>query len=42
MIDAMRMEITNKSADPAVTGWHDYDYVYGSSQTYANDAVPNN
>lgn len=41
MYDALRMEITNKSADPAVTGWHDYEFLYGAVYTPANDAVPN-
>ncbi len=41
MLDAMRMEITNTSADPAVTGWNDYEYVNSSKYTPANDAVPN-
>jgi hypothetical protein len=40
MYDAMRLEITNQSADPAVTGWHDYAWITGSNtQTAANDAV---
>ena len=42
MLDALRLEVTNKSADPAVTGWHDYEYLYGSTYTGANDALPNN
>ena len=42
MFDALRMEITNKSADPAVTNWHDYEYLYDSTYTPANDSVPNN
>jgi hypothetical protein len=41
MLDALRMEITNTSADPAVTGWNDYEYVSSSKYTAANDAVPN-
>jgi hypothetical protein len=40
--DAIRFEITNTSADPVVTGWHDYEYLYGSTYTPANDALPNN
>ena len=40
MYDAMRMEITNTSADPSVTGWYDYAWVTGTnSQVLANDAV---
>jgi hypothetical protein len=42
MIDALRFETTSKSADPAVTGWHDYEYLYNSSYTRANDSVENN
>ncbi|GGA74381.1 hypothetical protein GCM10011507_27240 [Edaphobacter acidisoli] len=41
MYDALRMEITNKSADPAVTGWNDYEYLYNSTYTPANDAAQN-
>lgn len=39
--DALRLEVTDKSADPAVTGWNDYDYVDGSGYKPANDAVAN-
>jgi hypothetical protein len=42
--DAWRLELTNNTANPAVTGWHDYTYIYGSgtnSYTLNNDAVPN-
>ena len=42
MFDALRFELTNKSADPAVTGWHDYTYVSGSTYTAADEAVANN
>jgi rhamnogalacturonan endolyase len=41
MYDALRLEITNTSADPAVTGWNDYEYLYGSTYTPANDALAN-
>lgn len=41
MYDALRMEITDQSADPAVTGWNDYEYLYGATYTPANDAVEN-
>jgi hypothetical protein len=38
--DAMRMEITNTSADPSATGWHDYEYIpVSGSQIDANDAL---
>lgn len=39
--DALRMEITDKSADPAVTGWNDYDFVDVNGAKLANDAVSN-
>jgi hypothetical protein len=38
MYDALRMEITNTSASPSVTGWHDYEYIT-TSQTAANDSL---
>ena len=41
MDDALRLELTNTSADPAVTGWHDYEYLYKAIDTKANDAIPN-
>jgi Polysaccharide lyase family 4, domain II/Polysaccharide lyase family 4, domain III len=41
MYDALRLEITNTSADHSVTGWNDYEYLYGSTYEAANDAVPN-
>lgn len=31
LYDALRFEITNTTADPAVTGWHDYTWVIGSN-----------
>jgi hypothetical protein len=39
--DALRMELTNASADPAVTGWHDYEFLYNTTDTKPNDAVAN-
>ncbi len=42
MYDALRMEITNKSADQSVTGWNDYEFLYGNIDQLANDAIPNN
>jgi rhamnogalacturonan endolyase len=39
--DALRMELTNNSADPAVTGWHDYEYLYKTTDTKPNDAITN-
>jgi autotransporter-associated beta strand protein len=42
MYDAMRMEITNTSASPSVTGWNDYYYITGAnSQVSDNDAAFN-
>ncbi|MGA3045289.1 MAG: hypothetical protein ABSD67_01605 [Terracidiphilus sp.] len=41
MYDALRLEVTNTSADPAVTGWNDYEYLYGSTYKPANDALQN-
>jgi len=40
--DAFRMEVTNQSANPATTGWNDYEFVTGGSNIRANDLVPNN
>jgi hypothetical protein len=42
MLDALRMEITPSTADPAVTKWNDYTWAYGNKSTVANDAVPSN
>ena len=39
--DALRFELTNASAAPAVTGWNDYTYIVGSATTLNNDAIPN-
>jgi hypothetical protein len=39
MYDALRMEITNTSANPATTGWYDYEYITATTQTFQNDAV---
>jgi hypothetical protein len=39
MYDALRMEITNTSANPATTGWDDYTYINGSTQIAPDDAV---
>jgi hypothetical protein len=41
LYDALRMELTNTSADPAVTGWHDYEFLYKTTDTKANDAMVN-
>lgn len=39
--DALRLAITNQSAAPSVTGWHDYEFLYGNTYVPANDAVSN-
>jgi hypothetical protein len=42
--DAIRLELTNSTSNPSVTGWQDYTYIYGSGATQYtlnNDAVPN-
>ncbi|MGA2233635.1 MAG: polysaccharide lyase family protein, partial [Tepidisphaeraceae bacterium] len=40
MYDALRMEITNTSANPTTRGWYDYEYITGSNtQTAANNAA---
>jgi hypothetical protein len=39
MFDALRMEITNTSADPSTTGWDDYNYINGNTKIGQNDAV---
>jgi rhamnogalacturonan endolyase len=39
--DALRMELTNTSADPAVRGWSDYEFLYHTTDTKPNDSVPN-
>jgi hypothetical protein len=41
MYDALRAEITNTSADHTVTGWNDYEFLYGTTYQPANDAVVN-
>jgi hypothetical protein len=42
MYDALRMEITNKSAAHEITGWNDYEYVNSGTYEPADDAVANN
>jgi hypothetical protein len=41
MYDALRTEITNTSADHTVTGWNDYEFLYGTTYQPANDAIKN-
>ena len=33
------MEITNTSANPSVTGWNDYEFLYGNTNIVPNDAL---
>ena len=42
MYDALRLEITGRSAAPEVTGWNDYEYLSGTREVHAIDALPNN
>jgi uncharacterized protein (TIGR03437 family) len=42
MYDALRLEIANTSANPAVTGWNDYEYLTSGTYRPANDSLPNN
>lgn len=39
--DAIRLELSNLGADPAVTGFHDYYYVTSGKTTASTDTVPN-
>jgi len=39
MYDALRMEITNTSANPTVTGWDDYNYITTTGTTLQNDSI---
>ena len=39
--DALRLELTNTSADPSVRGWNDYEYIYKATDTKANDSRSN-
>jgi hypothetical protein len=41
MYDALRMEVTPNSADHSVTGWNDYEFLYGTTDEPANDAIAN-
>ena len=38
MYDALRMEISNTSANPSVTGWYDYNYITSGTEQQ-NDAI---
>jgi hypothetical protein len=39
--DALRMEISSRSADPAATGWNDYEYVDANGYKPASDSLNN-
>jgi hypothetical protein len=39
--DALRLELTNTSAAPAVRGWNDYSFITAGTAVSPNDAVPN-
>lgn len=39
--DALRLELTNTSADPAVREWHDYEFLYKTTDTKAADGMSN-
>jgi autotransporter-associated beta strand protein len=41
MYDALRLELAANSANPSVTGWHDYEYINssGNNAADANDAL---
>jgi hypothetical protein len=39
--DAWRLELTNNTSNPAITGWNDYTYVSPAKTTSPNDGVPN-
>ncbi len=41
MYDALRGEITSTSADHTVTGWNDYEFLYGTTDQPANDLIAN-
>jgi len=41
MYDALRMEITNKSANHNITGWNDYEFIDVSTDQPANDSLSN-
>ncbi len=39
--DALRLELTDTSADPATRGWNDYEFVDSSTDTKVQDGLPN-
>ena len=41
MYDALRLEITNKSANHTTTGWNDYEFIDIATDQPANDGVSN-
>ena len=43
LYDALRMEISEKGANPSITGWHDYEYLSSNGTDTPEDvAVDNN
>jgi hypothetical protein len=42
MYDALRMEVTNRSAAHEATSWNDYEYVNSGAYEPANDGIANN
>jgi hypothetical protein len=48
MWDAFRMEVSNTGANPATTGWDDYEFLYNDTKTgvdtdtLVDDAVTSN
>jgi hypothetical protein len=42
MYDALRLEISDTSADQTVTGWNDYEFLYRTTDEPANQAISNN
>lgn len=39
--DALRLELTNTTADPATRNWKDYEFIYKTTDTKANDTTGN-
>ena len=42
MWDAFRMEVSNTGANPATTGWDDYEFLYNSTDVLVDDAASSN
>ena len=41
MYDALRMEVTNKSANHNIAGWNDYEFIDVGTDQPANDSLSN-